>query len=139
MSIVLDGTNGITTLDGEVYAEGNILGTVAQTGGVPTGAIIENGSNANGEFVKYADGTMICTGVVNIIPVANTPTNGTFTFPATFSANPLSVAATYSNAAAITRPATITGTLSTTSVDISIIRSNTTATDNNVVSIGRWF
>ena len=48
---------------GEIYGQGNILGTVSQSGGVPTGAIIENGSNANGEFVKYADGTMICTGV----------------------------------------------------------------------------
>jgi hypothetical protein len=44
------------------YNRGNILGTVSQSGGVPTGAIIERGSNANGEFVKFADGTMICTG-----------------------------------------------------------------------------
>lgn len=36
------------------------VGTVSQSGGVPTGAIIESGSNANGEYVKYADGTMIC-------------------------------------------------------------------------------
>ena len=40
-----------------------LLGTVSQSGGVPTGAIIDGG-NANGEFVKYADGTMICTGNV---------------------------------------------------------------------------
>jgi hypothetical protein len=38
----------------------NILGTVSQAGGVPTGAIIERGSNANGNYVKFADGTMIC-------------------------------------------------------------------------------
>jgi len=38
-----------------------IVGTVSQSGGVPTGAIIERGSNANGEFVRYADGTMICS------------------------------------------------------------------------------
>ena len=66
MSIVLDGTSGITTPDvstddGAVYAKGNILGTVSQSAGVPTGAIIERGSNANGEFVRYADGTQICT------------------------------------------------------------------------------
>lgn len=28
----------------------------------PIGAVIERGSNANGEYVKYADGTMICYG-----------------------------------------------------------------------------
>jgi len=41
------------------YTRSNILGTVSQSAGVPTGAIIERGSNANGEFVKYADGTLI--------------------------------------------------------------------------------
>jgi hypothetical protein len=43
-----------------LYHRANVLGTVSQSGGVPTGAIIERGSNANGEFVRYADGTMIC-------------------------------------------------------------------------------
>lgn len=37
-----------------------ILGTVSQSGGVPTGAITEAGSNANGSYVRWADGTQIC-------------------------------------------------------------------------------
>ncbi|MHC8299630.1 phage tail protein [Pseudomonas sp. ZS1P83] len=37
------------------------VGTVSQSGGLPTGAIIETGSNANGAWTKWADGTMICT------------------------------------------------------------------------------
>ncbi len=45
----------------EIYDRENILGTVSQSGGVPTGAIIEEGSNANGHYVRYADGTQICT------------------------------------------------------------------------------
>ncbi|MGC1328976.1 phage tail protein [Pseudomonas sp.] len=53
------------------YSKTNILGTVSQTSGVPTGAIIESGTNANGSYTKFADGTMICektftTGVVNL-------------------------------------------------------------------------
>jgi hypothetical protein len=40
----------------------NILGTVSQVGGVPTGAVIERGTNANGTYVKFADGTLICYG-----------------------------------------------------------------------------
>lgn len=36
-----------------------VLGTVSQSGGVPTGAIYERGSNANGEYVKFADGSAI--------------------------------------------------------------------------------
>ena len=47
--------------DESYYQQDNILGTVSQSGGVPTGAIIERGSNANGEYVKYADGTLIMT------------------------------------------------------------------------------
>ena len=44
----------------ELFDKSNILGIVSQAAGVPTGAIIERGSNANGEFVKYADGTLVC-------------------------------------------------------------------------------
>ena len=47
-------------LQSDVYKQDNILGTVSESSGVPTGAIIERGSNSNGEFVRYADGTMIC-------------------------------------------------------------------------------
>jgi hypothetical protein len=37
------------------------VGAVAQAAGVPTGTIVESGSNANGRYTKWADGTMICT------------------------------------------------------------------------------
>jgi len=46
---------------GSLYSRDSILGTVSQSSGVPTGAIIERGSNANGDYVRYADGTQICT------------------------------------------------------------------------------
>ena len=46
----------------QIFHQGNILGTVSQSDGIPTGAVIERGSNANGEYVKFADGTLICTG-----------------------------------------------------------------------------
>lgn len=42
------GTQPITTITG-------VVGTMAG------GSIIERGSNANGEYVKFADGTLICT------------------------------------------------------------------------------
>lgn len=44
----------------KAYRRGNILGTVSQSGGVPTGAIIERGSNVNGEYARWADGTQLC-------------------------------------------------------------------------------
>lgn len=38
---------------------GLFLGTVSEDGGIPTGAIMESGSNSNGYYIKLADGTMM--------------------------------------------------------------------------------
>lgn len=54
-------TAGIWSAWVRLYHANNILGTVSQSDGIPTGAIIERGSNANGEYVRYADGTLRCT------------------------------------------------------------------------------
>jgi hypothetical protein len=51
--------NELSVAANSVYGKSNILGTVSQSSGVPTGAIIQRGSNANGEFVRFADGTQI--------------------------------------------------------------------------------
>ena len=45
----------------EILHKSNFVGIVSQSGGVPTGAIIERGSNANGEYTKFADGTAFAT------------------------------------------------------------------------------
>lgn len=55
---------------GDLYSRDSILGTVSQSAGIPTGAIIERGSNANGEYTKFADGTLICTTTVDLPPTA---------------------------------------------------------------------
>jgi hypothetical protein len=85
----------LTTVAGpaQAFRRGNILGTVSQSGGVPTGAAIERGSNANGEFVRLADGTQICwspvlydTGVSGNV-AKDAVIQITWTFPATFAAS----------------------------------------------------
>lgn len=45
----------------DVYSQGNVLGPVSQAAGKATGALMERGSNANGTYAKFADGTLICT------------------------------------------------------------------------------
>lgn len=69
----------------------DILGTVSHSAGVPTGAIVERGSNANGEYVRFADGTQICTSSTIAIPATNIALGSVFrsetviwTFPASF-------------------------------------------------------
>ena len=52
--------DGITQGGTLIFGRRSILGTVSQSAGVPTGAVIQRGSNANGEFVRFADGTQIC-------------------------------------------------------------------------------
>lgn len=56
-----------------------IVGVVSQLAGVPTGAVIQRGSNANGEYVRFADGTQICTAVrVRTGVVVNTAAGALF-------------------------------------------------------------
>jgi hypothetical protein len=80
------------------YRRANILGPVSQAGGVPTGAVIESGSNSNGSYVRFADGTQICRHRVNA-GSATAFGSGTFndpyrtapltwTYPAAFASKP---------------------------------------------------
>jgi hypothetical protein len=54
-------TGGVWQAWALIYNQSNLLGPVSTAGGQPTGAVIERGSNANGEFLRLADGTLICT------------------------------------------------------------------------------
>lgn len=57
------------------------------------GGVIERGSNVNGEYVRFADGTQICTVARPSQSIsANGSTTSTWTFPATFAAVPICVA-----------------------------------------------
>lgn len=73
-------------LAANVYQKSNILGTVSQSAGVPTGAVIERGSNASGNYVKYADGTLITYGlaIINASTAAGSSTSPSIPQPAVF-------------------------------------------------------
>ena len=67
----------------ELYHTGNLVGTVSQSGGDPTGAVIERGSNANGEYVRFADGTQMCWHSPSSVDLTDT-SNQRYSFPASF-------------------------------------------------------
>ncbi|MHC9235018.1 hypothetical protein ACX9MO_05175 [Pseudooceanicola sp. 502str34] len=124
---------------------GLILGTVSLSGGVPTGAIFERGSNANGEYVKFADGTMICfspTFTSGSIATAagnvyRDSSSISWTYPATFTSmtTSLNVCASLSNVNCW--PATQAG--STTAACYVMSHLNTqTAVPVRFFAIGRW-
>jgi hypothetical protein len=78
-----------------VYGPGSILGSVGLTGGVPTGAVIEHGSTAEGQFTRFADGTQICWHSVSVGGVTaadgamfTTSANQSWVFPAAFATAP---------------------------------------------------
>ena len=77
---------------GDGYLKGTILGTVSKdSNGVPTGGVIERGSNTNGDYVRFADGTQICTspdiptgGITNPAGALFQSNHLAWTFPAPF-------------------------------------------------------
>ena len=81
---VLNFTQEPTVTGEDIYYQGNILGTVSQSGGTPTGAVIERGSNANGEYVKFADGTMLCFMSGQQVGTAGGTATITVQYPASF-------------------------------------------------------
>ncbi|PYF11812.1 uncharacterized protein DUF2793 [Rhodobacter viridis] len=81
------------------YGPGNLLGTVAQNTGVPTGAVLERGTGTNGDYIRFADGTQICFAqrtLGSIIAVGSgsftapyKTADFTWTYPKAFSAAPV--------------------------------------------------
>lgn len=117
-----------------VYSQASILGAVSQSGGVPTGAVIERGSNANGDYVRLADGTQICTRSM----AASSGAPATWTFPATFAAAPV---ITGTAQAAVLSAVCLDAAPTTTAATFSA-RDRTDARRADTVHLaatGRWF
>lgn len=77
----------LDTLD-DAYTLGTILGTVSQTAGVPTGALIQKGSNANGRYRREADGEQICRQILTLSYSSTSLLSAVWTFPAVFQSPP---------------------------------------------------
>lgn len=130
------------------YDTGNILGTVSQASGVPTGAIIERGSNAQGEYTKFADGTMICAGqlVASALAISTAYQGGfrsagvSWTYPASFVAAPLGLTAVphFDTAVSVLRNGF--GSTTGNSIVLTAIASQAAADRTiSLCAIGRWF
>lgn len=132
-------------------AVADILGSVSQSGGVPTGAIIEKGSNSNGEYTKFADGTLICRRVITTADVntnINVPDNlggyrggqTLIAFPATFSGQPVGCGDVVNNPDGA-RCNVTAGNTSVWTVGLHTINSGNVGTTYaiNLLAIGRWF
>jgi hypothetical protein len=130
----------------QAFRRGNILGAVSQSGGVPTGAMIESGSNSNGEYVRLANGTQICTHAVSASLAIDTAFMGgfrsaaqTWTFPAAFSAAPNFTPVARNLTAFGAVSANVPGTTSATYA-VTAVSSQSAATREVLLhAVGRWF
>jgi hypothetical protein len=133
------------------YVTQNILGTVSQSGGVPTGALIERGSSSNGTYIRFADGLQICTrtiepaffGSISSVTAVggfNRSPEYTMTYPALFAAGSqpaVAVGATFDDGLIATARGTVT--------DWRVFLMRVTSFSSIAVSrmellaIGRWF
>ncbi len=139
-----DTTNGRLMRADYGYGPGNLLGSVSESGGVPTGAVIERGSTANGDYVKFADGTQICQ--AELPAVACTTADGalfastdeTWTFPVPFAAGTQPIV---SGSGGVTSRFLGLGGATDASVNVTVLStsSDTSAVAPSVCAIGRWF
>lgn len=114
----------------------DIVGSVSQSGGIPSGALIERGSNANGDYVRFADGTQMCwrsgigSGVVE---------TQSWTFPVSFSSSP-TVSIQIFRAQLQARSANITA-ISLTGLSFNIFDNGNVMRQEPCYgcAIGRWF
>lgn len=134
--------------DSKLYDQSNIVGTVSQSGGVPTGAIIERGSNSNGEYTKLADGTLICT-MTHQVETSQTDTNiygktsgevrkylsPLLQFPASFSSTPVVSSNPKSNNAM----GSLLWLVDSSSFRFTVFSANVQTVVVSTTAIGRWW
>ena len=136
-----------------VYGPGNVLGAVSETGGLPTGAIVERGSNADGTYTRFADGTQICqTDGANFVYSDDDILRNNWAFPAPFSESP-AVQSTLSRALSDYTDVApfdlgpFTNSFGTANVIMELYRSagiaafasNAEIRNVRIAAIGRWF
>lgn len=133
-----------------IYDQGSVLSAVSQSGGVPTGGLLEYGSNGNGSYLRLADGTQICWKVLSGQGPINTVYGAGYSsasisfgaLPASFAAAPGRVLSSFGSSAARSGVEGA-GTPSTSDGGSCYLTrmSTSAATDFTVVAvfIGRWF
>lgn len=127
-------------------ATADIVGTVSQSSGVPTGAIIERGNNANGAYTKFADGTLIASVEVPAEAVAAGSIRAyTWSFPVAFGWSPVVICTPTLNFSSANGPVSAYAdhgsqhTFSSTRIIIRNSDSIAQSVGARIFAIGRWY
>lgn len=126
------------------YGPGNLVGLVSESGGAPTGAVIERGSTSNGDYVRFADGTQICTAKLPATGCANadgalfTSNAAVWVFPIAFASGP-AVSVSGGGGASTRFIGFDAPTETEVGFKVMATTLDTTALAPTGVAIGRWF
>ena len=129
---------GLSRPSGFVTSAGSVIyrgGDTNWSGGV-------SGSNANGNFTRFADGTQICWSNLSLTPTANSASSVPWTFPAAFSGSSSNVAISLSCHSGAPGSQLIEVSFSNPSVtgcDVVLFRTNSALTFIRATAIGRWY
>ncbi|WP_422421422.1 phage tail protein [Pseudomonas sp. GZD-222] len=150
--VVKGGTGGTTPalarsgLQLKSAAVADIVGTISVSGGTPSGAIFEKGSNANGTYIKFADGTLIASMEVPPESLAPGGYKGfVWTYPVSFGWAPIVIPAATLNFTSAIGPVSAycdNGSSHTfVQTRVAIRNSDTVAqaVGARIVAIGRWY
>lgn len=125
------------------YNRGQIVGTVSSNN--ETSSIIERGSNTNGEYTRFADGTMICWANRTDSVAINTSLYGGFasddivwTHPMPFISQPSVVVSERAGALSAIAQPSVSG--ASTAYRHITVTASATAANRNVclIAVGRW-
>ena len=143
LSIAQGGTGAITADAAAdalgAYRKGTLLGNVAQSSGVPTGAVMDTIKNANGTALLLADGTQICVASFAAVTLAPGSVAWTWTYPAVFSVTPPYVSPRLVGAASGAWKIETEGSSNSAATGFVFNTDSTSKTvAHNYVAIGRW-
>lgn len=147
--IASDLANLTAVVNQQCYKRSNILATVTQSSGVPTGGIIEQSSNANGRYVRLADGTQYCWNQVNLgsftaaTPIGNlyyVSLNG-LPFAAVFSSSPVAHIDVVSSGGVtwVSQGSSFASPSATQNYVLMCPLNNTQTASALMYAVGRWF
>jgi hypothetical protein len=132
------------------YGPGNVLGTVSEAAGTPTGAVIETGATANGTYTRFADGTQIVRASLTLGYASPGVCSLGWSFPAVFSAPPVVVITVEDMTGAtpsengLAAPRATGATQASVTLRVPRVSGTTNfgvsdTLDVSVIAMGRWF
>lgn len=113
----------------------SLLPVVGESGA----AIIARGSNANGEWVRWEDGTQVCYKIVTpVIATGDTYVDSYFTYPAAFIASPIIAASAARSEMTDVSLRSVGPTNVQFRVKIASVQDSAFNANMHYIAIGRW-